>query len=99
MTKLAKELTQDGLIMVAIGSCIGSGIFVTPATKAGLIPSPLLIILVWVIGSIITLTGALISGEPGSLFPGAGGIYVFLAEAFGNRHKLSPSGSTRILPF
>ena len=31
MTKLARELTLYGLIMVAIGSCIGSGIFVTPA--------------------------------------------------------------------
>lgn len=29
MTKLANELTLFGLIMVAIGSCIGSGIFVT----------------------------------------------------------------------
>ena len=36
MTKLAKELTLYGLIMVAIGSCIGSGIFVTPVQNAGL---------------------------------------------------------------
>ena len=36
MTKLAKELTLYGLIMVATGSCIGSGIFVTPVQKAGL---------------------------------------------------------------
>jgi basic amino acid/polyamine antiporter, APA family len=83
MTKLAKELTLFGLIMVAIGSCIGSGIFVTPSQIAGLIPSPYTIIAVWVIGGLITLTGALTFAELGSLFPQAGGIYVFLREAYG----------------
>ncbi len=83
MTKLAKELTLYGLIMVAIGSCIGSGIFVTPSQIAGLVPSPLLIIAVWAIGGLITLTGALTFGELGSIFPKAGGIYVFLKEAYG----------------
>lgn len=83
MTKLAKELTLYGLIMVAIGSCIGSGIFVTPSQIAGLIPSSTLIILVWALGGLIALTGALTFGELGSLFPQAGGIYVFLREAYG----------------
>jgi APA family basic amino acid/polyamine antiporter len=83
MAKLAKELTLYGLIMVAIGSCIGSGIFVTPSQIAGLIPSSGLIILVWILGGLITLTGALTFGELGSLFPKAGGIYVFLKEAYG----------------
>jgi APA family basic amino acid/polyamine antiporter len=83
MTKLAKELTLYGLIMVAIGSCIGSGIFVTPSQIAGLIPSSKLILLVWALGGIITLTGALTFSELGSLFPHAGGIYVFLREAYG----------------
>jgi APA family basic amino acid/polyamine antiporter len=83
MTKLAKELTLYGLIMVAIGSCIGSGIFVTPSEIARLIPSPFLILLVWALGGLIALTGALTFGELGALFPQAGGIYVFLKEAYG----------------
>jgi basic amino acid/polyamine antiporter, APA family len=83
MTKLAKELTLYGLIMVAIGSCIGSGIFVTPSQIAELIPSPLLILAVWAIGGLITLTGALTFGELGSMFPQAGGIYIFLREGYG----------------
>src|SRR4030043_571113 len=83
MTKLAKELTLYGLIMVAIGSCIGSGIFVTPSPIAGLIPSSGLILLVWALGGLIALTGALTFGELGALFPKAGGIYVFLKEAYG----------------
>ena len=84
MTKLARELTLYGLIMVAIGSCIGSGIFVTPAQIAGLVPSAWLIIAVWAVGGLITLTGALTFGELGGLFPRAGGIYVFLREAYGD---------------
>ncbi|HSL87480.1 MAG TPA: amino acid permease, partial [Bacteroidales bacterium] len=83
MTKLAKELTLYGLIMVAIGSCIGSGIFITPSHIAGLVPDPLLILGVWALGGVITLTGALTFGELGSIFPKAGGIYVFLKEAYG----------------
>ncbi len=83
MTNLAKELTLYGLIMVAIGSCIGSGIFVTPSQIAGLLPSSGLILLVWALGGLIALTGALTFGELGSLFPKAGGIYVFLREAYG----------------
>ena len=83
MTNLAKELTLYGLIMVAIGSCIGSGIFVTPSEIAGLIPSSTLILLVWALGGLIALTGALTFGELGALFPKAGGIYVFLKEAYG----------------
>ncbi len=83
MTKLAKELTLYGLIMVAIGSCIGSGIFVTPSEIARLIPSPVLILLVWALGGLIALTGALTFGELGALFPKAGGIYVYLKEAYG----------------
>ncbi|HBC78205.1 MAG TPA: amino acid permease [Bacteroidales bacterium] len=83
MAKLAKELTLYGLIMVAIGSCIGSGIFVTPSQIAGLIPSSGLILVVWALGGLIALTGALTFGELGSLFPRAGGIYVYLKEAYG----------------
>ncbi len=83
MIKLAKELTLYGLIMVAIGSCIGSGIFVTPSQIAGLIPSSGLILLVWALGGLIAMTGALTFGELGALFPHAGGIYVFLREAYG----------------
>jgi APA family basic amino acid/polyamine antiporter len=69
--------------MVAIGSCIGSGIFVTPSKIAGLVPTAGLILAVWALGGLVTLTGALTFGELGSLFPKAGGIYVYLKEAYG----------------
>jgi len=84
MTKLRKELTLYGLTMVAIGSCIGSGIFLTPSQIAGHLPSPWLILLIWGIGGIVTLTGALTFAELGTIFPKAGGVYVYLKEAYGD---------------
>jgi APA family basic amino acid/polyamine antiporter len=83
MTQLRKELSLYGLTMVAIGSCVGSGIFLTPSQIAGHLPSPVLILLVWGLGGIITLTGALTFAELGSLFPEAGGVYAYLKEAYG----------------
>jgi basic amino acid/polyamine antiporter, APA family len=83
MVDLKKELGLYGLTMVAVGSCIGSGIFLTPSQIAGYLPSPLLIFLVWGIGGIITLTGALTFAELSSMFPQSGGVYVFLRESYG----------------
>ena len=83
MTELKKELSLYGLTMVAIGSCIGSGIFLTPSQIAGHLPAPLPILLVWAVGGIITLTGALTFAELGAMFPQAGGVYVYLKEAYG----------------
>jgi len=84
MSELKKELSLYGLTMVAIGSCIGSGIFLTPSQIAGHLPAPLLILLVWGLGGVITLMGALTFAELGAMFPQAGGVYVYLKEAYGD---------------
>lgn len=83
MSELSRKLTLYGLTMIAIGSCIGSGIFVTPAKIATEVPHPTLILIVWGLGGIIALTGALTFAELGGMFPKAGGVYVFLKEAYG----------------
>ncbi len=69
--------------MVAIGSCIGSGIFLTPSQIAQYLPSPFLILLVWTLGGVIALSGALTFAELGSMFPQAGGVYEYLKTAYG----------------
>ncbi len=84
MSELKKELSLYGLTMVAIGSCIGSGIFLTPSQIAGHLPAPLLILLAWGLGGLITLMGALTFAELGAMFPQAGGVYVYLKEAYGD---------------
>lgn len=68
-----------------VGSAIGSGIFLLPAVMAGQLQAPGLLLLVWLLGGVFSLFGALTFAEMGAMFPRAGGIYVFLREAFGER--------------
>ena len=69
---------------VIVGITIGSGIFRTPPTIAGLVPHPLVIIALWGALGIISICGALAVAELSSLLPRAGGVYVFLREAYGD---------------
>jgi basic amino acid/polyamine antiporter, APA family len=71
------------LVLLVMGSCIGSGIFMTPSSVATAIPHAGLLMPVWILGGLITLSGALCYGELGARFPQAGGVYVYLKEAYG----------------
>jgi len=84
MRNLSKELSLFGLVMIVVGSVLGSGIFLTPSQIAAHISSPWLIILAWCLGGILTFSGALSFGELGGMFPKTGGVYVYLKEAYGN---------------
>jgi len=83
MPKLEGNLSVYGLTMVAIGACIGSGIFLSPSLIAGYLSSPLWILLAWGLGSVHSLTGALTFSELGAMFPKAGGQYAYLKEGYG----------------
>lgn len=83
MPKLQKKLTLTGLTMIAVGCCIGSGVFLVANQIATALPHPSYILLVWLLGGIIALTGALTFAELGGMFPKSGGVYVFLKEAYG----------------
>jgi APA family basic amino acid/polyamine antiporter len=69
--------------MLVVGNTIGVGIFTTSGVVAEHLPSPGLILLVWVLGGLLSLAGALAWAELGAAFPLAGGEYVYLREAFG----------------
>jgi len=84
MAPLQKKLSLYGLTMIAVGSCIGSGIFVTPAQIVSVLPNATLVLAVWALGGIIALTGALTFSELGGMFPRSGGVYVYLKEAYGD---------------
>ncbi len=83
MPHLDRKLTLFGLTMIAVGSCIGSGIFVTPYEIVRAVPHHGFVLIVWSVGGVIALTGALTFAELGGMFPRAGGVYVFLREAYG----------------
>lgn len=84
MAELSKKLTLFGLTMIAVGSCIGSGIFVTPYEIVKAVPHHGFVLIVWILGGVIAMTGALTFAELGAMFPKSGGVYVFLKEAYGD---------------
>ncbi|MBI5707985.1 MAG: amino acid permease [Armatimonadetes bacterium] len=70
-------------VAVVVGSTIGSGIFKNPADIAAKLPGPLPMLMVWLVGGLVVLCGALTLAEVGGAFPYSGGHYVFIREAFG----------------
>ncbi len=82
MTELPRKLSLLDSTMINVGSMIGSGIFIVPATIALYLQSSVPIIFVWVIGGIVSLFGALSVAELGAMMPRAGGQYVYLREAY-----------------
>jgi len=84
MTKLARVLNLRDLTLLTIGSVIGSGIFLVPGavlTQVGGKIGPAM--LVWFVGGILSLLGALTYAEMSAVNPKAGGLYVHLRDCFG----------------
>src|SRR5690242_5584375 len=81
---LRRVIGLSGGIALIIGITIGSGIFRTPPTIAGLVPNPLVIMGLWTAFGLISICGALAVAELSTLLPRAGGVYVFLREAYGD---------------
>jgi len=79
----ARRLNTWDAAMIVVGGIIGAGIFLTPSTVAQHTASPAELLLLWVVGGLLTLTGVLVYAELGTRRPQAGGIYVYLREAFG----------------
>jgi APA family basic amino acid/polyamine antiporter len=79
----ARRLNSWDAAMIVIGGIIGAGIFLTPATVAQNTSSAMEVLVLWVLGGLLTLSGVLCYAELGARRPQAGGIYVYLREAFG----------------
>jgi basic amino acid/polyamine antiporter, APA family len=71
----------DSTMMVA-GVMIGSGIFIVSAEMARNIGSPGWLLVAWAIAGALTIAGALSFGELSAMMPEAGGMYVYLREAY-----------------
>src|SRR4051812_34265475 len=68
---------------IVVGTVIGSGVFKKGQEVAANVHFFGLAALVWVVGGLLTLLGALTYAEVVAMFPRAGGNYVFLREAYG----------------
>ncbi len=82
-TELKRELGVFDSVMLIVGTTIGIGIFVTTGIIAQQVFSPGIILLIWFLGGLLALAGALSCAELGSSLPYAGGDYVYLREAYG----------------
>lgn len=82
-SNLKRVLSLTDATMINVGGILGSGIFMVPATVALYTLSSSLFFLVWIIGGVVSLFGALSVAELGAAMPKAGGQYVFLNKAYG----------------
>ena len=80
---LVRAVGLGSAVLFVVGSVIGSGIFLTTGLMAEALPSATLLLLAWLAGGLVALTGGLTYAELGAMFPRSGGIYVYLREAFG----------------
>jgi APA family basic amino acid/polyamine antiporter len=81
-TSFKQSLGLFDSTMIVAGSMIGSGIFIVSADMLKDLGSAGWLVAAWVITGFMTLTAALSYGELSSMFPKAGGQYVFLKEAY-----------------
>jgi APA family basic amino acid/polyamine antiporter len=82
--ELGRVLGVQQLIYIVIGTVIGSGIFIVPGAvlrQSG--GSVGLALLVWLVGGVLSLLGALTYAELGGMHPKAGGLYIYIRDAFG----------------
>lgn len=82
--KLLRKLNLLDSTFLVIGAVLGSGIFMTTGFIAEYLPSPGMILIVFLVGGFITLSGALSFAELGAMFPSAGGQYIYIREAYGS---------------
>jgi basic amino acid/polyamine antiporter, APA family len=69
---------------LVVGSMIGSAIFLALPLMAQKVPSPAVLIGLWIVGGLFAVLGANCCAELAAMLPGSGGQYVFFREAFGN---------------
>jgi APA family basic amino acid/polyamine antiporter len=77
-----REMSLFDAMMIVMGAMIGSGIFIVSADIARTVGSPGLLLLVWLVTGVVTVIGALSYGELAGMMPQAGGLYVYLREAY-----------------
>jgi amino acid transporter len=83
LERLPRTLGLWSGVALVVGITIGSGIFRSPAGIAQKVPSPSLMLGLWLLGGAITLCGALSVAELAAALPETGGVYAYLREGWG----------------
>ena len=82
--KLVRGLTPVHAGALVVGTVIGTGIFLKAGIMSQTVGAAHWMLLAWVAAGILSFAGALVYAEIGSLFPRAGGEYVYIREAYGD---------------
>lgn len=81
--ELPRAIGSLGATAVVVGTIIGSGIFLVPHNVALQVGSVANVFLVWIVGGVLALAGSLSLAELGAATPEAGGVYIYLRDAYG----------------
>ena len=81
--ELSRDLEVSHASAVVVGTIIGSGIFLVPAEMMQAVGSAKLVYLAWVVGGVLSFSGALTYAELGAMRPQAGGEYVYVRDGYG----------------
>jgi APA family basic amino acid/polyamine antiporter len=79
---LARSVTLLHATALVVGIIVGASIFVQPSVISGVVPTVGGVYAVWIVSGMLTVCGAFIAAELASAYPQAGGVYVFLREAY-----------------
>lgn len=83
--RLIRGLTLLAAVSIVIGNVIGTGVFLKARVMTCNVGTPGMVVTVWIAAGILSLAGALTYAELAAMMPRAGGEYVFVREAYGER--------------
>jgi APA family basic amino acid/polyamine antiporter len=86
-------------LFVVIASMVGSGILTTTGFILAEVPDPFWNLVLWVLGGILSLTGAFTLAEVATAYPQTGGDYIFVREAFGKRWSFTYGWATLLIGY
>jgi len=81
--KLVRALGTWDVSLITFSTIVGSAIFIAASIVPRAAPDPIVVLMLWVIGGLVTLAGVFTYAELGTMFPEAGGAYQFLKESYG----------------
>ena len=67
---------------IVVANMVGAGIFTTSGLLMSGLNDPVLMMILWAVGGVIAICGAMSYGELGAVIPGAGGEYLFLSKLY-----------------
>lgn len=100
------NVIEAGAVIISV--VVGVGIFKTPSLVAANVSSEISFLLIWLLGAVISLMGALCYGELATAYPHPGGEYHYLTRSFGKeiallfawtRLSVMQTGSIALLAF